>query len=401
MDTNRHWKIRIFILCWTTYALIYFGRLNLSIALPDLQKTFHWSKSTLGLIGTSFFWLYGIGQLINGYLGDKLSSRIFITIGILCSGLINICFSFSKNFYIMIILWALNGYFLSMIWGPLVKILSKWFSKEERNGLSIGISTSTVGGYLLGWGFIGFVVKKYGWSYGFFIPGVVLSIYSFIWYMLIRNNPKKNHRIEKEKNKDYTLKYVLKKKRLYFIIPCAFCQGIIKESIGLWGPLLLMETKKLSLGSATKYILLLPFMNFIGITLGGFLNKKLGYKPKFTMFILLCINLVSTSIFLFIPLNMVYTLLTLGIISASIYGVNSILLSYIPLSVGKYNKSSSVAGLLDFSSYFAAGIAIYASGYIVDNFSWNGVIFIWLVLALLALIFLFIDFLLRKVKNSP
>ncbi|PAB59894.1 MFS transporter [Anaeromicrobium sediminis] len=399
MNNNRHWQIRIFILCWTTYALIYFGRLNLSVALPELQKTFHWSKSNLGLIGTSFFWSYGIGQLINGYLGDRLSSRIFITIGILCSGLINICFSFSKSFYIMIILWALNGYFLSMIWGPMVKILSKWFSTEERNNLSIGISTSSVGGYLLGWGVIGFIVKKIGWTYGFLIPGIVLSIYSFIWYMSIRNNPKKNHRAVKEKNKDYTLTYVLKKKGLYFIIPCAFCQGIIKESIALWGPLLLMETKKLSLGSATKYILLLPFMNFVGITLGGFLNKKLNYKPKFTMFILLCIGLVSTTIFLIIPLNVVYTLFILGTISASVYGVNSILLSYIPLSVGKYNKSSSVAGLLDFCSYFAAGIAIYATGYIVDNFSWSGVIYVWIVVTLLALIFLFVNYLFRKVHD--
>lgn len=76
METKllQKWQIRIFVLCWVAYASLYFGRVNLSVSIPQIQDAFRWSKGQIGLVGTLFFWIYGIGQLINGNIGDKISS---------------------------------------------------------------------------------------------------------------------------------------------------------------------------------------------------------------------------------------------------------------------------------------------------------------------------------------
>ena len=97
--------------------------------------------------GEFLFWAYGIGQLINGYIGDRISGRIFIFFG-LVSALINIFFGLAPTLVVMVILWMFNGYFQSMLWGPIVRILSRWFHREENTRVSVGISTSMVGGFL-------------------------------------------------------------------------------------------------------------------------------------------------------------------------------------------------------------------------------------------------------------
>ena len=130
----KHEGRKVFILCWLAYACAYLCRVNMSIAIPSISQSLGYSKTSLGLVGSSFFWAYGIGQLINGYIGDRISGRIFIFFGLLVSALINIFFGLAPTLVVMVILWMFNGYFQSMLWGPIVRILSRWFHRRRIPG---------------------------------------------------------------------------------------------------------------------------------------------------------------------------------------------------------------------------------------------------------------------------
>ncbi|MHB8063368.1 MAG: MFS transporter, partial [Ruminiclostridium sp.] len=168
----KKWQFKVFALCWAAYASAYLCRTNLSIALPDMMESFRWSKTSVGLIGSAFFWAYAIGQLINGYIGDKVQTRKFIFFGLGTASLINIVVGFSSNLWLVIILWAANGFLLSTLWGPIVKTISVWFSSSQRNKVAIGMSMSMIGGYLLSWGLVGIIVAFTSWSWAFWIPGI-------------------------------------------------------------------------------------------------------------------------------------------------------------------------------------------------------------------------------------
>src|SRR6056297_11443 len=99
---------KIFLLCFFAYAIAYMGRVNLSVALPMIEKTYQYSKENLGIIGAAFFWMYAIGQIINGNLGDKFKSRYFAFIGLLFSRIINLIFGFATTLFFLFVLWALN-----------------------------------------------------------------------------------------------------------------------------------------------------------------------------------------------------------------------------------------------------------------------------------------------------
>ena len=113
------WQKKMFWLMWITYASFYLCRVNISIAMPKIMEEYGLTKSEMGLILSSLFLLYAIGQFINGQLGDKLNSRRIITFGLLSSAILNVIFGFNTGILIiMVIIWGLNGYFQSMGWGP-------------------------------------------------------------------------------------------------------------------------------------------------------------------------------------------------------------------------------------------------------------------------------------------
>ncbi|MCM8901783.1 MFS transporter [Caldicoprobacter algeriensis] len=394
LDT-KHLPLKLFILCWIAYASAYLCRINISVVIPALQQSFGWNKASIGLIGSFFFWIYGIGQLINGYIGDKVPGRILIFIGLTMSAIANILFGFSLNMAAMIFFWAVNGFFQSMLWGPIVKILSASFPETYRTRISVGISTSMVWGYLLGWGLSGQILTTTSWHWVFRLPGILVFNYAIIW--MLSTKKLLNNGLSADENQDLKKHSLnqgdempfwrfIKEKKLWMIAIVCMCQGIIKDSISLWGPAYLLETHNIDLSSTTSYILLIPIMNFGGILLSGWLNKKFNYHHNIAIMTIFGTSVIAfLGLFLFGRFSIVMGVILLGCCSALMYGANTLLLSVIPMGLTKYNKTSSVAGFLDFSSYMGAGMAGCIIGGISEHLGWNGVVIIWLSTALLAI----------------
>lgn len=403
--TFKGWQRKTFLLCWIVYAFVYLGRVNISVAIPEIQATLGFTKAQVGMIGSVFFWIYGVGHLINGYIGDKVSSRKYIFISLILSGLINIFFGFSASLITMIILWGLNGYVQSMVWGPMIKTLSFWFENNQRGKIATAISTSMVGGYFLAWGLVGVVIGKSNWNWAFWLPGICILIYAVIWFLFLKDKPEDvgfkspNEEITSSKNiqnnEDKTnnsigLLQLLNKYKLWFIVVVCIAKGIIKEGISLWGPTFLMETQGLNLKATISLILLIPLMNFFGMIFTGWLSKKYNDKDYLTIITLFLISIITNLCLIKMGhLSAVLGLLFIGISSATMYGSNTILMGAIPMKYAKYNKTSSIAGFLDFISYMAAGFSVSLTGLIVDKFGWNGVLILWISTAVLAVVSMF------------
>lgn len=393
----KSWQLRIFLLCWCAYACIYLGRNNLSIALPEIQNFLGSTKSQVGIIGGMFLWIYGLGQLINGYVGDKVSSRIYIFTGLFFTALANILFGFTSSLVVMCVLWAGNGFFQSMLWGPMAKTISYWFSPSKRSSAAIAVSTSMVGGTLLAYILSSQMITRMSWNWVFWIPGIIVLVYSIIWYIFIRNHPKDagfsapadadvepaafeapNTVSCETPQKNYTLWEVIKKTRLQFVIIACLAQGIVKDSINLWAPTFFMETHKLNIKSTASLIIAIPLMNFGGMLLAGWINKKFKYREKMATIALFLIGIIMIiGLKTLGQMNILLALTFLGLSSAMMYGANTLLLGVLPMRFAKYNKVSSVSGALDFFSYIASGSATAITGLIIDLSGWGGVLIFW------------------------
>lgn len=150
----------------------------------------HIPYTTIGWISFSMLIGYSIGQLINGNLADRLSARLMVSVGAYLSILTNIAISFSNSATMIMLLWALNGYFQSMAWAPGAKLINNWWGEKER-GKAFGFYTmaaglSSVVTYLLS---IILLQQGYEWRMLFRLPVLLLLVSATVFLIVARDKP--------------------------------------------------------------------------------------------------------------------------------------------------------------------------------------------------------------------
>lgn len=385
----RKWQKKIFLLCWFSYTFAYLCRINLPVAIPQIATLDFIDKSKIGMIGSAFFWVYAFGQLINGRLGDKFNSRYFIFIGLFFSALLNIFFGFAAGMILMIVIWGFNGFFQSMLWGPIIKTLHRWFSKEQRPKVALYIFSTVVSGFVITWGILAQITTYAGWRSIFFISGSILLIFSFIWLIFARSTPQEagidfDTSDEDTQTDGKSFLRIIRENRLYSIMLACIPLGFIREGIGLWAPMMIFERFQLNIQTTMGAALFIPFFNFIGalvarVIVPKFLNRET--KPLNIFFISSVLSLIM--LYFFGNTNVIVFVLIMAWCSLSLYGGTSIVTSIIPL---KYHMASSVAGILDFSIYVGAGISSVVTGVMGQFAGWQAVIIVWILVAVAGII---------------
>ncbi len=402
----RRVQIRMMLLCWLVYAMAYFGRLNLSVAIPDLQANFSVGKTEIGLIGTLFFWFYGVGQLLGGALGDRLPIRRLVAFGLASSALCNLLFAFTRQLGWLYVVWALNGVFQSLLWCPIVKTIARWNAPDRHSRAVVLVSTSMVGGFLLAWGLLGFWAGNGSVRMLFLVPSISMAATAVLWLFWMRDRPadmafdihwdamvdagavgkadpatpiqENGHRVDAR----MSLWAIVRASNLWLIVVACFAQGIIRDGITLWAPTFFMEAHGLSLSQATASSLFLPAMNFGGILLSGWLAERLGKRVALATAILFLSSMAMLGgMLLFGQSGVTVAVLFLGLASGLMYGVNTLLLGVVPIQFEQYGRSSFISGLLNFLAYMASGFASSFTGWLVDASGWNGVLASWVMLA--------------------
>ena len=402
----RGWQRRIFSMLWLAYASFYLGRVNLAIALPAIQETLGFSAVQVGWIGSVFFWVYAVGQLVNGTLGDRIASRLFVALGLLGTALLNGAFGMVSSLGLMMLLWGANGIFQSMGWGPIVRTASMWSLPGQRAKLSAILGTSFVVGALVSWGVSGQILQMtshYAWV--FWIPAMYLALLAVLWYIRIPNHPKDVGLAEvfdtgaglrpantAPKTMWADTKRFLLQKPLALLAVTTMFQGMIKDGINMWVPIMLVQSFELGIGRAAGFSLFIPSMGFLGVLGASYLLQVFGSDERRTLLWLFMAGAAAAAgtAFGFAggPLRLS---LFLGLCAALINGTNVLLLSSIPMAFGRRGKASTLAGFLDFSSYVGAGFMALVTGVVASRFGWPAVVGTWSLLFCLGWLSLWIN----------
>ncbi|GHV66771.1 regulatory protein UhpC [Spirochaetia bacterium] len=384
----------LWLLCWVVYAGAYFGRVNLSIALPSLSAAGTYSRVSLGLMASGFFAAYAAGQLINGALGDRLSPRWFVTAGLAVAGLSNILFGLSGSLPVMVFLWALNGYAQSMLWGPLIRLVSERSPPEHLHKGIVFLSTSPIIGYFLSYAVVGRISLFAGIKAVFFIPGIFLILIAGLWFLSLRQSgPRSNSRkITGPKTRREGLFPFILRTRLWAAALICIMGGIVKEGLVLWGPNLLSESQSLPMEQVLFIMSLTPLMNLPVLILSGWVHKTFRQKEKYTLLIFSSASLLS--VFLLravLDQGLVYMGLAFSLIFAALYALNNILTSFVPLNFYQEKRISTVAGFLDCAVYIGAAISGPLSGLMADSGGWKGVTECWIAVVAITIPLCFIS----------
>ena len=173
----------LIFLCAAAYFISYLSRLNSAAVMAEFIAESGLPKATAVKPITAISITYGLGQLVSGYLGDRIKPRHIITGGFILTTIMNFTMPFAApNISLMTVVWAINGLAQAMMWPPLVKIMTTALDKETYNRatvlVSYGSSSGTIAVYLIA---PVFVTLSSGWRTIFFFSGICALALIFIW----------------------------------------------------------------------------------------------------------------------------------------------------------------------------------------------------------------------------
>lgn len=149
--------------------------------------------SRLGEIDVAFLSCYSLGMYVAGHLGDSLDLRLFLTTGMIGSGIFVGLFGMGyfwnvHVFGFYLVMQMVAGLFQATGWPSVVAVIGNWFGKTKR-GLIMGMwNAHTSVGNITG-SLLAASVLEYGWGWSFIVPGAFIVIGGIIVYLFLAAYP--------------------------------------------------------------------------------------------------------------------------------------------------------------------------------------------------------------------
>ncbi len=392
METRKFTKLQAQVLsaCFIVYFCAYIGRLNLSASLDSIMKDMNVLETVGGTLQTVFAVVYASGQFAFGALVDRLSPKKMILTGLLGSALSNALFSVADSFTVLCVLWAFNGAFQSMLWTPIVRLIAAHFSGIRRDRASFTMSFTLAGGNLAAWGLAMQLQKWFGWRQAFLIPCIVLVGAAIIAFFMMPNidkgeNAEKTNRKEISENKKAPVRFLFTT-GLLFILIASVTNGFLRDGVITWGPTILGLEKGM-------FTLIIPLINLFGILAGATIVRAFHSKVRVIAGFMMAACLIPSALLFALNLSAVWAMaLMLGLMSAILYGSNTLFTVLMPMEYDKSGRVGLVAGLIDSFIYVGSALAGTLTGFMRESTgSWNGVYGAWMIVSIIGAVCMFLS----------
>ena len=182
-------QLRVFFTMITLYTFYFTCNNNLGVAASYIQSDFGLNNAGFGILFTIFTFGFGFGQFFSGYLGDRYSPKMLMFYGAVGAVISNIAFGLASSMTLFCIFWAVNAVSLAMGWSPGCSILFRWIPRK-RWGLFMGFfdAFAFLGGIII-YPLAGFAITYFNWRFAFFIPAVLLALWSILFAIYVKDTP--------------------------------------------------------------------------------------------------------------------------------------------------------------------------------------------------------------------
>jgi len=160
-------------LLWGVYFLNQADRQIIFSVFPLVQRELGLSNTQLGLLGSSFQWVYALLVPVAGGIGDALSRRNLIVLALLAWSATTFSSGLATGFLGLLVLRALTGAGEACYYPAATSLLSDYHGQRTRaTALSVH-QTSVYIGIVTSGALAGYVGQEYGWRPAFLVFGGV------------------------------------------------------------------------------------------------------------------------------------------------------------------------------------------------------------------------------------
>ena len=396
--TQRKYVKQMIFLCSAVYFASYLTRVNFQAVISEIVRAEGYSKALISLAVTGSSITYGVGQLLSGYLGDKLAPEKIILAGMLSSFLLNIAIPVMPNAWSIIAVWSINGLAQAFMWPPLVRILSELFTdsvyKDACVKVSWGSSFGTIAVYLIA----PVCISLTGWRSMFIFSAVFCVIIAVIWLTArkrilsasvgtvseddgseITACPSCSQCSTEISRRKPTVSEAL---MIMLILISIIAMGFLRDGIITWMPSYVAETFHLENAIAILGGVVLPLFGVACFQLAAVINRKYIKNELLCAAVIFSFGLLSLILlYIFSDKNAVISVFLSAFATGCMHGVNVIIICMTPPFFGKFGKISLASGVLNSCTYIGSALSTYSSALVSESFGWNSVILMWALVA--------------------
>jgi ACS family D-galactonate transporter-like MFS transporter len=172
------WKIALVLALGV--LINYFDRINLSVALGDLQTRFGLSTVEAGYLLSAYSWTYVVLQLPAGMLLDRYGVRRVGAVSVLLWCLASLSSGFAQTMAMLIGARLLLGIAEAPTFPGNAKAIAAWFPQHERGLPTALFDSAAKFASAIGIPLIAIAVHGYGWRASFYVTGAA----SFAYFLL-------------------------------------------------------------------------------------------------------------------------------------------------------------------------------------------------------------------------
>lgn len=368
------------------YFISYLTRLNYNAVLAEMTANGGFTKAEASLPLTGLFVAYGFGQLVSGYLGDRIQPKRIIFAGLLITTAMNLVMPFCAGIGIMTAVWSVNGFAQAMIWPPLVKIMTAVFTPDEYKKACVRVSWSSSLGTIAVYLLAPVCIALSGWRAIFIICGLLAAVTAFVWFSGCSKIEKQTgvlHISEKaaegpENNRFTPAVIVL----MVTIMLAVAMQGLLRDGLTSWMPVYISDAFGISSSISILTGVVLPVFSIISFQATSFFNRKVIKNEMTCAACIFALGTVCAAALYFAAYKQpALAVAMFALVTGCMHGVNLILIGMLPPHFEKYGKVSFISGLFNSSTYIGSAASIYGVALITENFGWHKTMKIWLAAA--------------------
>jgi ACS family glucarate transporter-like MFS transporter len=183
-SSQRWWLL---LLLFSAMLISYAHRSALSVAAPFISKDLNLSKAEMGILLSSFFWIYAFMQMPAGWIVDRFGVRRAYSLGFIFWSLASCLTGLGTGMASLLGLRIATGAGQAITFPASSRAVANWYPQRER-GMVTGVYLSGVrlGAALIAW--IGgmYFVAGHSWKSFFLIIGLAPIVWLLPWNKFLR-----------------------------------------------------------------------------------------------------------------------------------------------------------------------------------------------------------------------
>ena len=406
LSKNSYSKKSIIFLCSMVYFVSYFSRKDFAAVMAGMISDGAISRANAGLVGTMLFAFYGAGQLISGYLGDKIKPNHLIIIGLSATALCNAAMPYLPDAG-MIVVWGINGLAQAMLWPPIVKILSTYLDHKTYVTAHLVVTSSAHFATVLLYAYVPLCLTFMSWQTVFLTASILavcsIAVFTVAMALILPKesvSEKESVSISKAPLSagDEKIMAVLRRSGIFTVFVCIIVVGFLRDGIESWLPMLYSEAFNKDVSESTLVSIILPIFSILSIGIVTVLYRKhiLGNEVSGSALLFGISLVLAVPLVFFLGMDGTFcriaSLFITAFICAAMHGINFLLISCLPGRFNKVGRSATVSGVCNSCVYIGAAISTYGIALGSERLGWSATAAIWCGLLALGILFAILSY---------